>query len=203
MFHNWYDRSARSTEQHRGVIVTAQIDWELRELIKVYDKLQPKHVLEIGSQYGGTLYYWLEGADKGSVVVNIDILQNMNDTERERLPMQWATWAPVGVVQHSIIGRSDDAKVFRQVVKYLDGWIDFLFIDAVHTYEGAKFDFLTYGPLVRPGGMIVFHDLMTPEFSPHIQVGKLWREIQAAGYVTRELRAAEGAAFGSIGIVYV
>lgn len=203
MFSGWYDRSARSIKHHKGVIVTAQIDWELRELIKEYDKLQPKHVLEIGSQYGGTLFYWLEGAEEGSVVVNIDILQNMSDTEQAQLPLQWATWAPIGVVQHSIIGRSDDPKVFRQVVKYLDGWIDFLFIDALHTYEGAKFDFLTYGPLVRKGGVIVFHDLMTPEFSPHIQVGKLWREIQAAGYVTRELRAGEGASFGGIGIVYI
>ena len=30
---------------------------------------------------------------------------------------------------------------------------------------------------------------MTPEFSPHIQVGRLWREIQDAGYKTQELRA--------------
>ena len=106
-------------------------------------------MLEIGSQFGGTLWYWLEGAQEGSIVVNIDILQNMTDVDKERLPMMWATWSPFEVVQHTLIGRSDDPAVIAQTLKYLDGTIDFLFIDAVHTYEGSKFDFQTYGPHVR------------------------------------------------------
>lgn len=201
MFSGWHDISARPKREHRGVVTTAQIDWELVELIKIYDRLAPKHVLEIGSQLGGTLYYWLEGAEEGAIVCNIDILQNQPPEVAERLPMTWASWAPFGVIQHTVIGRSDDAAVFEQVSSYVGGALDFLFIDALHTYEGAKHDFLRYGPLVRSGGVIALHDLMTPEFSPHIQVGRLWREIQEAGYVTQELRA--GGKYGGIGVVYV
>jgi cephalosporin hydroxylase len=201
MFTGWFDASKRPTREHRGIVLTAQIDWELRELIGIYDELKPRHVLEIGTQKGGTLWYWLEGRDPGTIVVNIDILQNTTDSEKTELPMRWASWSPHGVVYHGIIGRSDDPAVIEQARQYLDGAIDFLFIDAVHTYEGARHDWLTYGPMVRSGGIVAFHDLVVPDFSPHIRVIDLWREIQAAGYNTRELRA--GAKYGGIGIVYI
>jgi len=201
MFSGWYDITTRPTDHHKGVVLTAQIDWELVELIKIYDALKPRAVLEIGSQLGGTLYYWLEGAEEGTIVCNIDILQNQPPKVAASLPATWASWPPHGVVLHSLIGRSDDKAIFEQVNKYLPDGVDFLFIDAVHTYEGAKHDFMKYGPLVNKGGIIALHDLMTPEFSPHIQVWQLWREIQDAGYKTRELRAH--ADYGGIGIVYV
>ncbi len=35
---------------------------------------------------------------------------------------------------------------------------DFLFIDADHSYEGCKADFVAWSPLVRSGGEIAFHD---------------------------------------------
>jgi len=158
-------------------------------------------VLEIGSQFGGTLYYWLEGAEEGAKVANIDILQNMKPDDAESLPDRWASWAPVGVDYKTFIGRSDEPQIYEEVIQFLDGEIDFLFIDADHSYEGAKRDFCKYGQHVRKDGMIALHDLVTPDFSPHIQVGRLWREIQAAGYRTQELQA--GAKFGGIGVVYV
>ena len=201
MFVDRYDIKSRPKNEHKGKVLTAQIDWELKELIRIYDEVAPKHVLEIGSQMGGTLWYWLNGAMDGSVVVNIDILQNMTDEDKASLPTTWASWAPPGVSQFTLIGRSDDPQIMVKALEYLDWSIDFLFIDAVHTYEGAKYDFMTYGPWVCPGGIIALHDLMTPEFSPHIQVGMLWREIQAAGYLTEELRA--GSIYGGIGVVYV
>lgn len=201
MFTNLHDIRNRPKNEHKGKVLTAQIDWELKELVRIYEEAGPLHVLEIGSQFGGTLWYWLQSAVNGATVVNIDILQNMTDADKARLPGEWALWAREGVNQHTLIGRSDDKSIKDQALEYLDWSIDFLFIDAVHTYEGAKSDFESYGPWVSPGGIIALHDLMTPEFSPHIQVWRLWREIQEAGYVTKELRA--GAQYGGIGVVYV
>ena len=200
MFDNWHDLTKRSAAPHRGVVTTAQIDWELMQLVEIYDRLDPMRTLEIGSQFGGTLYYWLTGADDGACVANIDILQNMTDADKLKLPDQWRSWCPYGVEYRPFIGRSDDPDIIAAVKEFMPE-LDFLFIDACHTYEGARADFLQYGPLVRKGGVIALHDLITPEFSPHIQVWQLWREIQAAGYVTQELRA--GGAYGGIGVVYV
>ena len=202
MFTGWHDRTKRSPAQYRGVITTAQIAWELEALLRIYDELAPHYVLEIGSQLGGTLYHWLTGAQPGATVVNIDILQNQKPAIAASLPDAWASWTPAGVTYHPIIGRSDDPAVLERVKQYLPDGIDFLFIDACHTYEGVRYDFLKYGPLVRKGGVIALHDLITPEKQQHIQVWQLWREIQAAGYRTQELRAGN-ASWGGIGVVYV
>lgn len=39
-----------------------------------------------------------------------------------------------------------------------DGSLDFVFIDADHSYEGALADILDWTPKVRPGGMVSGHD---------------------------------------------
>lgn len=48
----------------------------------------------------------------------------------------------------------DAAKLFE------DGSLDFVYIDANHTYEGAKLDIGTWGPKVREGGMLAGHDFL-------------------------------------------
>jgi hypothetical protein len=53
---------------------------------------------------------------------------------------------------------------------------DFLFIDAGHAAEDARRDHANYGPLVRPGGIIAFHDaLLRPGFEEAVQV---WRYLE-------------------------
>lgn len=41
---------------------------------------------------------------------------------------------------------------------------DVLVIDGDHSYEGVKFDFDNYAPLVRPGGFIVIDDYQSPDW---------------------------------------
>lgn len=55
--------------------------------------------------------------------------------------------------------------------------IDLLFIDGLHTYEGAKADYETYGPLTRH--IIAIHDIHTPKLDPNdeVDVARLWNEI--------------------------
>lgn len=178
-------------------LTTSQKQYELDGLVKVYQDLKPEYVLEIGTQDGGTLYQWVKHAQVGAKIVNVDILQGQPET----LPDVWQAWREdielVTIVEYS-------HRALEQVKNELP-YIDFLFIDGDHSYEGAKLDFLMYGPMVRDGGVIAFHDLMTPTSGKqdHIQVGRLWREIQHAGYVTQELWAEESPSWGGIGIVYV
>jgi predicted O-methyltransferase YrrM len=40
----------------------------------------------------------------------------------------------------------------------MTGPLDLLFLDGDHTFEGVAQDFTMWGPLVRKGGLIAFHD---------------------------------------------
>jgi hypothetical protein len=53
--------------------------------------------------------------------------------------------------------------------------IDFLYIDADHTYPGVSADFDNYSRFVRPGGLIAFHDILSPD--PDYGVPRFWREV--------------------------
>ena len=212
MFLNYHDIKYRNTEFYRnlsqdGFINTAQRAWEFEELIKIYEKLAPSRVLEIGSWYGGTLHEWIRRIQPNGVIVNIDNMLDVPEGVREETLQRWISWTPPSVTYHPLIGDSTDSKICQQAHDLLGGKIDFLFIAGDHSYQGVKSDFNMYGPLVRKGGVIALHDITkltagnatTPVTG--LAVLQLWRDIQEAGYVTQELRINLNTC--GIGVVYV
>jgi len=79
--------------------------------------------------------------------------------------------------------------------------LDILFIDGDHTYDGAKKDFYAYKHLVKPGGMIVLHDIVTSKYHNSLgcKVFKLWEEIKD-DYISQEING--GLNWGGIGIIH-
>ncbi len=69
--------------------------------------------------------------------------------------------------------------------------LDHAFIDGDHTCEGVKAYPRNYGPLVRPGGIIAFHDILPRLDLPEIQVHRFWSEVRGK-YDTHELIGPEG-----------
>ncbi len=65
--------------------------------------------------------------------------------------------------------------------KCTDGYFDFVFIDAIHTYEHCKEDILAWMPKIRPGGMIAGDDYI-PE---HDTVSKAVNELLPKANKTR------------------
>jgi predicted O-methyltransferase YrrM len=126
-----------------------------------------KKIVEIGTGKGGTLYMWLKIADPYATVVSLD-LKIQDDAKRiEKFKRKH---------QHVIFLEKDSQKLHtRKIVQKLFGSqkIDLLFIDADHSYNGVKKDWQLYSPLVKKGGVIIFHDIT---YKNH--VGKLWNEIK-------------------------
>ncbi len=50
--------------------------------------------------------------------------------------------------------------------RFPDGDVDFVFVDADHTYEGCLGDLKAWVPKVRKGGVIAGHDYFTPGTKP-------------------------------------
>ena len=59
--------------------------------------------------------------------------------------------------------------------------IDVLLIDGDHRYEGVSQDFECYRPLVRDGGLILFHDIVQEKGDGHAWAGgvpQFWKEVR-------------------------
>jgi predicted O-methyltransferase YrrM len=173
----------------------SQIAEEFERALALYREVGPKRVLEIGTEAGGTLYHWLKNAESGVTVVSIDV-------EDQGVPYE--DWIPDGVECELIVGDSHAPETVKKAAAL--GPFDWLFIDGSHIYEEAREDWLTYRDLCSRFGLVLFHDISLrrayPETGQVAGVRKLWREIQAQGFVTREIRTLSMEEYG-IGIVYL
>lgn len=110
------------------------------------------NVLEIGSLYGGTLWWWsfLPNVER---LVSIDMVTDWDQIRPEVLEARanWPEWFPSAEIHE---GNSHDPAMVESV----GGLFDFIFIDGDHTYDGVRADWLAWSPHVRPGGLVAFHD---------------------------------------------
>lgn len=150
---------------------------------------EPKVIVEIGSDAGGTLWAWsqLPGPPR---VIGVD-LPGGPYSSGAQLDPHGAT---------VVIGDSHLAATRELVRRQLDGALaDVLFIDGDHTYEGCRADFLAYKGLVRPGGLVVLHDV-APHDNPSVGVRYLWQEI-ACRYPSQEIITDPGQRWAGIGVL--
>jgi len=71
--------------------------------------------------------------------------------------------------------------LFNDAVHHFeDDSIDLLHIDGLHTYEAVQEDFTNWYPKVRPGGIILFHDIDARQSD--FGVWKYWAELEAKYY---------------------
>lgn len=68
--------------------------------------------------------------------------------------------------------------------------IDILHIDGLHTYDAVRHDFDTWLPKVKPGGIILFHDVN--EYQETFGAYRLWDEIVSLSSETHLFRHSHG-----------
>ena len=168
---------------------------ELMEATALVRVLQPKAVVELGVYRGGTLYFWTRAAAPDARIVGVD-----TPGTPESVNSNLQSWL-LPTQQGKIILADTKAPETRdQALDFLQRPIDFLFIDAEHTYESAKRDWELWSPCVRPGGLVMFHDISHRDTDdPSIGVYQLWAEIKAVK-PTREIMGDP--AYG-IGVVFL
>lgn len=146
---------------------------EIQALARAVAAIEPRNILEIGTARGGTLFIWAHLAK--ARVVSCDI-----EDPGVRRPLYEAFPPPQSQcrVVH-LHGDSHDA-AFRARVEREFGAepVDFLFIDGDHTEKGVEADYNDYKHLVRPGGLIAFHDVIEKQALPTNQVYYFWRRLK-------------------------
>lgn len=145
-----------------------QEEVEFSRLLELYIARSPKRVLEIGTYAGGTLFHWLRFA-VGALVVSVDDSHLNSERYRE--------WLAPGSSLELAHGDTRDPEIIEQVSHWAP--YDFVFVDAGHLDDEVRADWANYGPMVAPGGLIAFHDIIEHEGLPRIQVFHLWAELKA------------------------
>lgn len=179
------------------LIKTLQIPAEITALARAVAALKPRTILEIGTARGGTLLIWSSLAAQR--VISCD-LQDMSQ-QRELLEALPPPGSSCKVTLLS--GNSHDAAFRRRVEAELRGeQVDLLFIDGDHTEAGVEQDYRDYHHLVRPGGIIAFHDIVEKQPLSTNQVYRFWQRVKQEAVTEEFVADPQQCGFG-IGIIRV
>ena len=182
-----------------------QDEGELNRLIELVKELQPKRILEIGSLYGGTMWYWMH-AVKGAEIVSVDIGvgapdSRFSDMEYARINL-WPEWErETGCIITQIRADSTSPETVKSVKEYTP--FDFIFIDGGHYYETVISDWKNYWPMLRKGGLLAFHDIAYPDGNrDNYGVGRAWREVRDNGKWQEFIRENNPEQWMGIGVMW-
>lgn len=186
-------RVARAAvDQHRAL----QKRRELAGLLEVVVATDPKLIIEIGSDRGGTLWAWSQlAADVVSVTLDGGPYSSTPTQQGREIDRHGAD---------VIVGDSHDVATWLRVGEVLNGRrADLLFIDGDHTYEGARQDVMAYTPFVRPGGYVALHDICEDQHCPEVGVWRLWPALRDSGQFAATEFIAEPRTWGGIGLLQI
>ena len=163
---------------------------EILGLVEILRRLKPSTICEIGAAGGGTTFLLAHAAPKDAVIITVDLIFS------ERRMAALKQFARGEQKIFCLEKDSHQIETVRAVSDCLpEGKLDVLYLDGDHSYEGIKTDFELFTPLVKPGGMIVFHDIV-PDFKTRFGiettsytggVPQFWQELKAVHQNVEEL----------------
>jgi cephalosporin hydroxylase len=181
-----------------------QVASELTGLGEILAVGRPQCALEIGTARGGTLLFLTRLASPQATIISVDLpggkfgggysgtrawLYKRFARRRQRLQL--------------LQGDSHSRDMLDKVKAALRGQeLDYLFIDGDHSYAGVKCDFEMYGPMVKRGGLIAFHDIVEGPPEGVGGVPQLWREIKSKYRHIEIIKDRQQGGWG-IGVLYL
>lgn len=161
-------------------IVPIQRPSEIRGLLRAVRELKPRRLLEIGTANGGTLFLLTRVSPPDAQIVSVDLPGGPfgGDRNEWKHPI-WRAFATEKQTITLLRANSHDTETLQAVKRELAGQpLDFLMIDGDHSYTGVKMDFEMYSSLVRPGGLIAFHDICRHPEGAGGEVFRFWPEVR-------------------------
>lgn len=168
---------------------------ELLWLCDILEKYTLGNVLEIGVADGGSMRIWEYLMEPTGLLVGVDVSESSKQQTEELAKVSEKR-------VEFILGDSTKTETLEKVKGYFPGRIiDFLFIDSDHTYESTKYEYYNYAPMVKPGGIIAFHDVFQRDKDGEIQLGCgwFWRELRA----NSTIKSDEYVLANGMGVIYI
>lgn len=192
---------ARQSIVRRGAI--QHVD-ELAQFSQTVRKLRPRRLVEIGTAQGGVFWLLCQLSQSDATLVSVDLPAKERFSGGLRVDINLSAMKRNGQAVHAVTGSSHDPVVLDKVKSIFDGTlIDVLFIDGDHSYDGVRQDYEMYRALVRPGGIIAFHDIIHTKFED-CHVDLFWNELARNPTLrTSEIIGRIPAHFGGIGLITV
>ena len=123
---------------------------ELATFLEKISAIEPKAIVEVGTGRGGVTFLMSKIAPTAQIIT-IDC--NINEIDQFYYHRLRKNITALNM-------NSQDPKTADHVAKLLEGKpIDVLFIDGDHSIAGVTRDYQNFSPQVRPGGLVVFHDI--------------------------------------------
>jgi cephalosporin hydroxylase len=176
---------------------------EIARFLRMLQAELPRTVLEIGTASGGTLFLLTRVVAPDALLISVDLRHGEfgGGYPFWRAPF-YRSFAQQNQRVELVVGNSHEPSTAKRVRNVLDGKaVDFLFVDGDHSYEGVRQDFADYGPLVRSGGLVAFHDIVPGGPGKHGDPGGVptfWQELKSEYPEATEL--VEDWEWGSCGI---
>jgi cephalosporin hydroxylase len=128
---------------------------EIARLLRLLQVRQPRVLGEIGGRIGGTLALFAHAAAPDARILSIDLEYKPEYKKALR------AFARAAQRITCVDADSHSPQTLAFVKEWLRGeTFDFLLIDGDHSLNGVRSDYLMYSPLVSPGGIIAFHDIV-------------------------------------------
>lgn len=185
-------------------IIPWQNKTEIYEFCKLITPIRPEVILEIGTASGGTLFLLTKCSNPNALIISIDLPEGrFGGGYPYNFKLVYKSF--VSNNQKMFLFRKDSHKssTLRKVKKVLNNkFVDVLFIDGDHTYDGVRKDFEMYSPLVKKNGIIAFHDIVVvpPEIELNVEVNIFWNEIKEY-FKYKEIVEDWDQGYGGIGII--
>jgi cephalosporin hydroxylase len=133
-----------------------QVENEIVPFLDYVASHDPVIIGEIGLKHGGNSFMFLRKLQHVELYLGMDlVLKNIAKLKFYRRYSQKL---------HILEGNSQLQAIVDKARKVLAGkQFDLLFIDGDHEYDGVLEDLIQWYPLVKPGGLIAFHDIVPDE----------------------------------------
>jgi predicted O-methyltransferase YrrM len=171
---------------------------EITRLLKLIVEEGPQRIVEIGTAAGGTLFLLATFAPDDARIMSIDLPEGY---AARKVPL-YRKFAREGQRVDLLRADSHAATTVDAVREWLgEESLDLLFIDGDHRYDGVAMDTQLYTPMVRAGGLVVFHDIVPGAPESVGGVPDFWRQVRArSDDVTEIVESWQRGGFG-LGVI--